>query len=281
MAFNLSALKALFSKLKPAAKAIAPMTDDIARLGANYGDDAARLVANYGDDAANAVVNYGDDALAIAGMADDLTPSMKLAKSNYSQLNGLDKRILDYGLSPGYSVNGRDIIRFTNRDLGIDGKLYHYPTGNGTVTDRTKARIMDNLSGLQPLLDSLNSNNRYPHEVPNSDFMQLLNMLAFKPSGVSSSIVGPDSSWLGTAYADPDGLTLHNVLTDREGFPTRTLVDNWAIVGDNSLLGERRPHLNTALGRWYTQALKNQHPLINNVSNINNLYPEFDDKFPF
>ena len=49
MAFNLSALKALFSKLKPAAKAVAPMTDDIARLGANYGDDAL-AIANKADD---------------------------------------------------------------------------------------------------------------------------------------------------------------------------------------------------------------------------------------
>jgi hypothetical protein len=53
MAFNLGALKALFSKLKPAAKAIAPVTDDVA----------------------NAVANYGDDALAIADKADDFFPT--------------------------------------------------------------------------------------------------------------------------------------------------------------------------------------------------------------
>lgn len=72
MAINFNALKALFSKLKPAAKAVAPMTDDVARLGATYGDDIARGVTNYGDDVARAVTNYGDDALAVADNLDDL-----------------------------------------------------------------------------------------------------------------------------------------------------------------------------------------------------------------
>lgn len=62
MAFNLS-LKALFSKLKPAARAVAPVADDIAKGVANYGDDAAKLAANYGDDALRAVDKV-DDALA-------------------------------------------------------------------------------------------------------------------------------------------------------------------------------------------------------------------------
>lgn len=64
MAINLGALKALFSKLKPAARAIAPVTDD-----------AARLVANYGDDVARGVANYGDDALAVADKVDDFLPT--------------------------------------------------------------------------------------------------------------------------------------------------------------------------------------------------------------
>jgi hypothetical protein len=50
MAFNLRALKALFNKLKPAAKSIAPVSDDIAKGVANYGDDAL-AVANKVDDA--------------------------------------------------------------------------------------------------------------------------------------------------------------------------------------------------------------------------------------
>jgi hypothetical protein len=49
MAFNLGALKALFSKLKPAARAVAPVSDDVARGVANYGDDALRAVGKVGD----------------------------------------------------------------------------------------------------------------------------------------------------------------------------------------------------------------------------------------
>lgn len=90
MAFNLGALKALFSKLKPAAKAIAPMTDDIARLGANYGDDIARGIANYGDDVANAIANYGDDALAATDLLDDLPLPMTSQERLKQKL--LDKR---------------------------------------------------------------------------------------------------------------------------------------------------------------------------------------------
>ena len=52
MALNLSSLKGLFGKLKPAAKTIA-----------NYGDNAAGAVANYGDDALNFIANNGDDVV--------------------------------------------------------------------------------------------------------------------------------------------------------------------------------------------------------------------------
>lgn len=52
MAFNLSKLKALFSKL-------APMADDVAGAVANYGDDAARLIANNADDVTDAFVKTG------------------------------------------------------------------------------------------------------------------------------------------------------------------------------------------------------------------------------
>ena len=58
---NLNALKALFQKLKPAAKTIANYGDDVARAVVNYGDDVAGAVANYGDDAASALTNYSDD----------------------------------------------------------------------------------------------------------------------------------------------------------------------------------------------------------------------------
>ena len=51
MAFNPSSLKSLFSKLKPAAKAVA-----------NYGDDVVRAVVPYTDNIARAVVPYTDDA---------------------------------------------------------------------------------------------------------------------------------------------------------------------------------------------------------------------------
>lgn len=50
MAINPNTIKALFSKLKPATKAIAPMADDAAKGVIKYGDDAARAVTNYGDD---------------------------------------------------------------------------------------------------------------------------------------------------------------------------------------------------------------------------------------
>lgn len=53
MAFNLAALKGLFSKLKPAAKAVA-----------NYGDDAAKALTTYGDDVAQMTFANADDLAA-------------------------------------------------------------------------------------------------------------------------------------------------------------------------------------------------------------------------
>lgn len=254
MAFNLSALKALFSKLKPAAKAIAPVTDDAARLVANYGDDVARGVANYGDDVANAVANYGDDALAVANKLDDLTPNMSLAKSNYSQLSDEGKMLLDLGLSPGFSKNGRDVMTFANGDLGIDGKLFHYPDNLATRSDFTKARIMDDISGLTGLTDSLKNN--FPNYEPNSDSLRALNSVALT-RGSDPMLTGNDSAWLGFSDLTDDGVNFRKVIYDKERFPLKGLVDDWteSSTRKGTFLGERRPHRNTALGRWYGQAI--------------------------
>lgn len=52
MAFNLAALKGLFSKLKPAAKTVA-----------NYGDDAAKALTTYGDDVARGIGLVDDSVI--------------------------------------------------------------------------------------------------------------------------------------------------------------------------------------------------------------------------
>jgi hypothetical protein len=87
MALNFNALKALFSKLKPAAKAVAPVADDIAKGVANYGDDAARLIANNADDAAR-LANYGDDVARVVDNGNNFlsaTPTdlVKTIKNQY------------------------------------------------------------------------------------------------------------------------------------------------------------------------------------------------------
>lgn len=61
MAVNPTALKGLFSKLKPAAKAVA-----------NYGDDAAKALTTYGDDVAKMAFANADDLAVATAQSDDI-----------------------------------------------------------------------------------------------------------------------------------------------------------------------------------------------------------------
>lgn len=85
MAFNLAALKGLFSKLKPAAKTIA-----------NYGDDAAKALTTYGDDVIQSARNMPstelhkhvlyDRAVAHGAVPDKLDNLLKTDRFNKTKL---------------------------------------------------------------------------------------------------------------------------------------------------------------------------------------------------
>lgn len=125
MAFNLNALKGLFSKLKPAAK-----------VAANYSDDVAGAIANYGDDAAKALTAYGDDVASAVSSADDLV-RRGLAPANKQTATGdaleaLYRYQIDSGapvLAPDdvlddmyMASSGNSYVAHSDPNLGI--KLY-------------------------------------------------------------------------------------------------------------------------------------------------------------
>lgn len=99
MAFNLNALKGLFSKLKPAAKA-----------AANYGDDVASAVANYGDDAAKALTTYGDDVARAVDNADDLVRRGLVPANKQTATGDALEALYNYQIANGTPVLAPDDV---------------------------------------------------------------------------------------------------------------------------------------------------------------------------
>lgn len=171
--------------------------------------------------------------------------------------------------------------------MGIDGKLFHYPTYYANRSDYTKARIMDNMSGLTDLMDSLNGNTHFPHYEPNSDSLQALNSVA-RSRGSNPLLTGDDSVWLGLADLNEGVVSPRKAIYDKERFPLKGLVDDWteSSTRKGTFLGERRPHRNTALGRWYAQVMGNPKRLTTYNKSSMGPSPSFnpyyeDEFFPF
>lgn len=193
MAFNLSSLKGLFSKLKPAAKAVAPVADDIAKGVVNYGDDAAKLVTN-----------YGDDALNVANKVDDFVPDRTFEFTNpFGQ-----------AVSADYSKPGV---------WNIDGKTFHDVPENSLLTNQNvlKEELLNKRTGREYL-------NAVPREGSDVKFL-----------GDATQLFDYDNREM---FKRGDGFTI----TLPYHMPSEDLVYDYTTL---------RPHKNTALGRWYDEAM--------------------------
>lgn len=251
MAFNLAALKGLFSKLKPAAKAVA-----------NYGDDVAGVVANYGDDAAKALTTYGDDAMRFVNEVDEhLIP--------YNQYDS----IVQHGAVPGKldkllgtskysdvfdgkaSHDGLIDLNLESPGLNIRGKTFHWPTGN-SPQDQLKARLMEARSPADWI-----ERPPLPSTVEGSvDASEALDWFT-EPGGPwggvprTTRVIGDVR---GDLFSTGDGIVpggIAGTYVDVPALPTKGLV-----MQDTTGLGigyldefGLRPHKNTALGKWFSK----------------------------
>ena len=218
MAFNLAALKGLFSKLKPAAKAVANYSDDIARGVANYGDDIAGVVANYGDDAAKALTTYGDDVA----------------------------RNIDF-------VDASGNLNLESPGLNIRGKQFHWPTGNSSQ-DRLKASLMDarspaswDVRDISPLPSVVEDSMDASQALDN--FTEIGGPWGGVPS--TTSVLGDVRGNIGVDDIVPGGVAGTFVQTPE--LPTKDLVMQDTTGFGLGYLDEfgLRPHKNTALGKWF------------------------------
>lgn len=229
MAFNLAALKGLFSKLKPAAKTIA-----------NYGDDVAGAIAKYGDDVARGVDYVDDFGIRYTNMQ-DLDNIGAAAPANIEN-EFLDAVWDDPGpISPESS------------GLNIRGKTFHWPTDN-TPQSQLKKRLMEARSPAdwveRPPL---------PSTVEGSiDASEVLDWFT-EPGGPwggvprTTRVIGDVR---GDLFSTGDGIVpggIAGTFVDTPALPTTGMVmqDTTGLgIGYGDEFG-LRPHKNTALGRWF------------------------------
>lgn len=134
MAFNLNALKGLFSKLKPAAKTVA-----------NYGDDVAQGIVKYGDDVASSYSpemtrllqtahNY-DSAISHGAIPSKLDKFLQpSAKSHINPRAAVATDIRDASLNPLWDASEIDLSKLThNVDDIVDTPYSYANTQRGLV----------------------------------------------------------------------------------------------------------------------------------------------------
>lgn len=107
MAINLSVLKGLFSRLKPAATTIANYGDDVANAVVNYSDDAAKALTTYGDDVARGVELVDSGSLSLASPGLDIRGKRFHWPTDSSPQSQLKVRLMDARSPAAWDV--RDI----------------------------------------------------------------------------------------------------------------------------------------------------------------------------
>jgi hypothetical protein len=226
MAFNMNTLKTLFSKLKPAAKAVAPVTDDVAK----------------------AVANYGDDALKAVDKIDDVVSPWDFSKSfdDYGPDDLLPIAINDYG----------QIIEHHPGGAKIDGKVFNYPT-RYSPQNAFKKKLLDKRIGAATRPEALKISNI--SEYPNPDFT-----FPKTTSVLGDAVL--EHSWKPNAYDDDildhvgSSVQPYDVFNQSLEKPISTSgmviqtpeVLNGIEHSDDGAFG-LRPHRNTALGRWFAK----------------------------
>lgn len=231
MAFNSAALKGLFSKLKPAAKAVA-----------NYGDDVAKAATTYGDDVARAVANYGDDLGSLAKYTpQDFDNIGALAPAN------IDNDFLDAVWDDSKNFN------LDSPGLNIRGKQFHWPNGN-SPQDQLKARLMDarspaawDVRDVSPLPSVVEGSMDASQALDN--FTELGGFWGGVPS--TTSVLGDVRGSIAAEDIVPGGVAGTFVQTPE--LPTKGLVMQDTTGLGTGYLDEfgLRPHKNTALGKWF------------------------------
>lgn len=237
-----------YAQLKNLFRRVIPYTDDVARKAASYG---------------NGVIDYTDDIANLASSVDDLPKIMQ-------------------------SVSGNAVDFIDDTTMSINGKPFHVPDVEGGFglqkhLDNTKLRMLANQSGLSDpkavadsLIDYVDSN-----PVP----LTRRGERAFDNLSYADSIRLADVPGTGTFKASPytqmspDTYALGDVTLTKEGYATpphtypkysgdytymsndgaRTVPINDLVAQDGSSAGtfSLRPHKNTALGRWFANAVPN------------------------
>jgi hypothetical protein len=128
MAFNLAALKGLFSKLKPAAKTVA-----------NYGDDAAKALTTYGDDAARMAFANADDLAAATAQTDDIADIISKERPFFSSAPVEDPVIWDNDYLEWYDDKG------INTDFRLNGARTIPENTDGLVAHLNNLETMDDI----------------------------------------------------------------------------------------------------------------------------------------
>lgn len=221
---------------------LVPYTDDIAKGVANYGDDAARLIANNADDAARLATNYGDD------VADDVARlSAYVSKHNAKSLD------IPLPVKTALQASEPDSLGFSNvPNQGVLSKLHDrlddLPISpyNRYKADRTFYNAVDN-AGWRG------------NTVPNVSYTNQLGPQSLHFADVGG---GPGDVWY---EFDPGTVGVPDI-------PRSGLV---------STSKELRPHKNTALGRWYANAINNPSKrYVSDVLDIRNPNNIFDELSP-